>query len=50
MSDWGSGLSRAQKVAAAIRKELIDPKAENRDKHAFTWETSTTQDGPRVRK
>jgi hypothetical protein len=33
VSDWGSGLPRAQKVAEAIRKELDDPAAADRDKH-----------------
>lgn len=32
-SDWGSGLPRAQKVSAQIRKQLLDPEAANRDKH-----------------
>jgi hypothetical protein len=35
LSDWGSGLARAQKVAEAIRKELLDPKAAQRDKHVI---------------
>lgn len=34
-SDWGSGLPRAQKVSQAIRKELLDPAAANRDKHVI---------------
>lgn len=32
-SDWGSGLPRAQKVSAEIRKELLAAKADNRDAH-----------------
>ena len=32
-SDWGSGLPRAQKVSAEIRKQLTDPAAAHRDKH-----------------
>lgn len=32
-SDWGSGLPRAQKVSAEMRKELLDPAAAHRDKH-----------------
>ncbi len=34
-SDWGSGLPRAQKIGQAIRKELLDPAAQNRDKHVI---------------
>ena len=34
-SDWGSGLPRAQKVTAAMRKELDDPAAAERDKHVI---------------
>lgn len=35
VSDWGSGLPRAQKVAAAIRDELDDADAALRDKHVI---------------
>lgn len=35
LSDWGSGLPRAQKVTAAIRRELDDPAAGDRDKHVI---------------
>lgn len=34
-SDWGSGLPRAQKVTAEIRKQLLDPAAAHRDKHVI---------------
>ncbi len=36
LSDWGSGLPRAQRLSReAIREELVDPKATHRDKHVI---------------
>jgi hypothetical protein len=35
LSDWGSGLPRAQKVSQAIETELNDPNAATRDKHVI---------------